>query len=358
MYSYKPFGTKAEYYVKIAKDQNDLSSSVKTIQNLDNKTVVYIIDRNLPSRYSKLIMKLFHFKKSYVVLVNPLAKTINALLPIYDAMVEMKPDMAIVLGGGTIGDLSGFACATYQRGIPRIYFPTTSLSMIDASVGGKNGIDYLGSKNSLSVRHYPQYTFMYLPFLRTLPSNEFRSGFAETVKLSVTANMDLFFELKTFITKGSLLKNFDKLRSIILHSSKTKARICEKSEYNQITLLYGHAIGHAIESISPRRMRHGDCISIGMQVEGALACMLGIWNLSDWISQMNILKLLELPTDIPKGFSLESIVRAMDTYKKLRNEYEYLFVLPESIGKMHNIDGTFLTAIKKTNMIKLLKKTL
>lgn len=357
-FSYKPSGSDVEYFVHVVKQYNDLTHSTDVVLRLDNKAVLYIIDRNLSSKYQTLITKLSRVKKSDVVLIDPSAKTINTLLPIYDAIVKSKPDIAIVLGGGTTGDLSGFACATYQRGIPRIYFPTTSLSMIDASVGGKSGIDHLRSKNSLSVRHYPQHTIMYLPFLDTLSNDEFRSGFAETVKLSIIANRSLLYELKTYITDSKLSRHSFKLQSLIFNSAKTKALICEQPESNKITLLYGHAIGHAIESLSQTRMRHGDCVSIGMQLEGALACVLGIWNSTEWMIQKTILNALNLPLDIPKELSLESLVEGMNTYKKLTNDNEYLFVLPETIGRIHGSKDTFLTAVKKTDMIKLLKKTL
>lgn len=357
-YSYKPSTSNAEYFVHVVNQQNDLINSTNVALRFDNKTVLYIIDRNLPSKYQTLITGLSRVKKSDVIMIDPSAKTINTLLPIYDAMVKTKPDIAIVLGGGTTGDLSGFACATYQRGIPRIYFPTTSLSMIDASVGGKNGIDHLRSKNSLSVRHYPQHAFMYLPFLDTLPDDEFHSGFAETVKLSIIANRSLLYELKNYIKDSKLSRYSLKLQSLIFNSAKTKALICEQPESNQITLLYGHAIGHAIESLSQSRMRHGDCVSIGMNLEGALACVLGIWNSNEWIMQKTILSSLNLPLDIPKKLSLESLVEGMNAYKKLTNDNEYLFILPETIGRIHGSPHTFLTAVKKTDMIKLLKKTL
>lgn len=356
--SYKPLGSNAEYFVHVVNQQNDLIRFANVALRLDNKAVLYIIDRNLPSEYQTLVTGLSHVKKGNVVLIDPSAKTINTLLPIYDAMVKTKPDVAIVLGGGTTGDLSGFACATYQRGIPRIYFPTTSLSMIDASVGGKSGIDHLHAKNSLSVRHYPQHTLIYLPFLDTLPDDEFRSGFAETVKLGIIANGPLLYELKTYIMHSTLLRHSVELKSLISNSAHTKAHICEQSESNQVTLLYGHAIGHSIESLSSLRMRHGDCVSIGMHLEGALACVLGIWNSTEWMIQLTILNALNLPLDIPKEFSLESIVEGMNAYKKLTNDDEYLFTLPEAIGRMHGSPYTFLTAVKKTDMIKLLQKTL
>lgn len=354
-FSYKPLGQNKAYFIHVIKNKNELARSIKTNLCLKDRTALYIVDRNLPLEYKRLVAELLDIKKNNVVLIDPSAKIINKPLPIYDALVKTKPDIAVVIGGGTTGDFSGFACATYQRGIPRIYFPTTTLSMIDASIGGKSGIDHLHIKNSLSVRHYPEHVFMYMPFLNTLPSEEFGSGFAETVKLGVIANPSLLSELKGFTTGKTSLR---KLQSIVFNSCKTKAHVCEQQKPVQATLLYGHAIGHAIEGFSSSRMRHGDCVSIGMNIEGAIACVLGIWNFCEWMMQRDILNKLKLPLDIPGEFSLNALIKGMSAYKKLTTGKEHLFILPETFGRMHSSSGPFLTAIDKKDMIKILQKAL
>ena len=318
---------------------------------------IYIIDSALPSEFIKIVEKMIGKKSKTVVSISAGKKSLNKLSLILNSMVATVPDVAIVIGGGAICDLAGVACATYQRGIPRVLFPTTTLALVDASIGGKTGIDLGGVKNSVGAIHYPILTINYLPFLESLSEKEYISGFSEIVKAAVLYDRKFFDTLFYFSEKDAGKKDF-LIEDIFLSSSTIKARICEEKEGGKIRLLYGHAIGHAIESSKGAHLRHGDCVAIGMHIEGAMACLMNIWSKEEWQLQYKLLKNLGLPTRIPKKINIQEVVQKMLLYKKLVDNDNYLFVLPEKIGSVHNRATSYLTPVPKKAMENILRKAL
>lgn len=262
----------------------------------------FFYDHGLSAEQVKAVVELFPQHKLNPIAVATDKKDIKKVEQIWNQLVDEVHDVAIVLGGGTLSDLTGFACSTYQRGVPRIVFPTTLLAMVDATIGGKTGVDYQDVKNAIGTMHYPILSISYLPFLDTLSDSELTSGFSEIIKVAVLQNPELFRRL-------TRLKNCrDICPELLCLSAKQKAKICEEGSSQKIKLLYGHAIGHALEKCTETKLRHGDAVAIGMNIEGAIACIMGIWNQKEWNMQRQLLQQLSLPTKIPPSVTINMVL--------------------------------------------------
>jgi 3-dehydroquinate synthase len=201
-------------------------------------------------------------------------KSIQSCTLIWEEMTEMALDrhaVLIVLGGGVLGDMGGFCAATYKRGIDFILIPTTLLSQVDASIGGKLGVDFNAFKNHIGVFQQPALTLLFSGFLKSLPANELRSGFAEVVKHCLISDSKMFQEIKT---KKLQEQNWDIL---LKHSVEFKARVTTEDPKEQglrKILNAGHTIGHGVESFllgSGRKILHGEAIAIGLISEAYIA---------------------------------------------------------------------------------------
>ncbi|MFN3403026.1 MAG: 3-dehydroquinate synthase [Cytophagaceae bacterium] len=202
-------------------------------------------------------------------------KTISTCEKIWQAMTDLRLDrksLMLNIGGGVIGDMGGFCAATYKRGIDFVQMPTTLLSQVDASVGGKLGIDFKSFKNHIGVFRVPDAVIIDTGFLTTLPSEEFRSGFAEIIKHCLIADKSKWEEIRT--------KKLDQqdIEDLVAHSVAVKAKVAEVDPLEKglrKILNFGHTIGHAIESyflnIPDKKLLHGEAIAIGMICESYIS---------------------------------------------------------------------------------------
>lgn len=207
------------------------------------------------------------------------SKNLDTCIKIWSELTKLKIDrkgLLIVLGGGVPGDLGGFCAATYKRGIDFVLAPTTLLSQVDASVGGKLGIDFEQFKNHIGVFQTPVATIIYTPFLGTLPKTELRSGFAEVIKHCLISDKAMWD-----VIKKKKLEEQD-WQALTMHSVKFKAdvvRIDPRETGLRKVLNFGHTIGHALESYfltSNNRILHGEAIAIGMIAESWIAHQKGL----------------------------------------------------------------------------------
>lgn len=202
-------------------------------------------------------------------------KTLETCSYIWQQMTDYQMDrksLVINLGGGVIGDMGGFCATTYKRGIDFIQMPTTLLSQVDASVGGKLGIDFQQFKNHIGAFKIPNLVYIYIPFLQTLPARQLLSGYAEVIKHCLIADADKWATLQQ-----SNYQNLD-WHNIVQHSVAVKAQVVDTDPHEhglRKTLNFGHTIGHAIESYylddAKRSLFHGEAIAIGMMCEAHLA---------------------------------------------------------------------------------------
>ena len=278
------------------------------------------------------------------------SKSLQQVELIYDRMLEMKCDrksFLIALGGGVIGDLTGFIAATYQRGIPFIQIPTTLLSQVDSSVGGKTAVNLPRGKNMIGAFYQPKLVVIDLDTLQTLPKKEFRAGLAEVVKYGVIADAELFTFLENKAEDILSLKSAC-LEYIIETSCAIKARVVEKDEHenrHRMILNFGHTFGHSIETLTNyTEYLHGEALSIGMVQAASLSVETGLCNKDVLIRIKNLLKKFGLPIH-PPDLKTEDIIRSMyhdkkTTHNKLR------LILVKAIGSVEIVDNVSEIPIK------------
>lgn len=248
----------------------------------------------------------------------------------------------IALGGGVIGDMAGFAAATYMRGIDWVCVPTTLLSMVDASLGGKTGVDLPQGKNLIGSFHPPKLVLADPQLLKTLPEREFISGMAEVVKHGIISDPDLFEQCSRGLdwVKGNL-------EAIVKQAMAVKIRVIEEDPYEKgvrAALNLGHTVGHAVELVSGFELRHGEAVAIGMVVEAGFAVRIGVAETGLGHRIASVLSRLGLPIEIPKELSRAEILRAMRVDKKKAAE-NIRFALPVEIGKVQFVDVSDLELV-------------
>lgn len=242
----------------------------------------------------------------------------------------------IALGGGVIGDITGFVASIYMRGIPYIQIPTTLLAQVDSSVGGKTAVNHSLGKNMIGTFWQPALVWIDVEVLDSLPEREFLSGLAEVIKYGIIWDKEFF----SFIEKNKekiLNREKDILISIIKRSCEIKSEIVSRDErenYLRAILNYGHSIGHAIETITNYNFYlHGEAISIGMVYEAKLANMLGFLSKEEFETIKRILKEYGLPIEMPSFIDKSAMIKAILLDKK-NIQGKIRMVIPESIGKM------------------------
>ncbi|MGH9869220.1 MAG: 3-dehydroquinate synthase [Candidatus Polarisedimenticolia bacterium] len=243
----------------------------------------------------------------------------------------------LALGGGVVGDLAGFAAATWNRGIPWVQIPTTLLAMVDASVGGKTGVDHPAGKNLIGAFHQPAGVFADVDFLGTLSDREFRSGLAEVVKCGIIRDAALFAKLAAEPARLSA-RAPDLVTELITAAVRVKAEVVAADEregdLRQI-LNFGHTIGHALELASGYGLTHGEAVSIGMVAEARVAMRLGLLAPESARAIEASLARIGLPVRVPRGSVAGpwAILDAARHDKKARAG-RIVYVLPASVGEM------------------------
>ncbi len=253
----------------------------------------------------------------------------------------------LALGGGVIGDLAGFVAATYLRGVPLVQIPTTLLAQVDSSIGGKVAIDYNKLKNRIGAFYQPKLVVTDITTLQTLPAQEISDGLAETIKYAVIRDKQFFTYLEQNLDKIKSLDNVA-LEEVIFKSAKIKAEIVEKDEKDlglRNILNYGHTVGHAIETASDFKVRHGQAVAIGMVTEGRISNMLGILSRSDLIRLRNLIKKADLPVEI-SNLNVNKVIQAIKHDKKIFKG-KIRFILPKSIGSVFISDEVTLELIER-----------
>lgn len=239
----------------------------------------------------------------------------------------------IALGGGVVGDLAGFVAATFMRGVPFVQIPTTLLAMIDASVGGKTGVDTPAGKNLVGAFHQPVLVIADPTVLATLPANHFRAGLAEALKHGVIAS-ESYFE-KIAAARESTARDERALTDLIGESVRIKASVVGRDEREsglRKVLNFGHTIGHAIESVSNYRLLHGEAVAIGMALESALAERIGVAKAGTSETIRGALDAIGLPSTFP-ALDRSAVIAATKSDKKARaGQVEY--ALPSRVGSM------------------------
>jgi 3-dehydroquinate synthase len=244
----------------------------------------------------------------------------------------------VALGGGVIGDLTGFAAATFMRGVPFAQVPTTLLAMVDSSVGGKTGVNHPMGKNMIGAFHQPKKVLMDLSVLASLPKEEFLSGMAEVIKYGVIRDAAFFEYLDT--NRGKILSlDPDALEHVIQRSCEIKAEVVSRDEREgglRAILNFGHTVGHAIETAENYTMRHGHAVAIGMVYASRLAHKTGLCDASVPGRVEKLIKSYGLSTDLSALTRKPTVRELMTTMQgdKKAEGGKVKFVLPKKIGEV------------------------
>jgi len=249
------------------------------------------------------------------------SKAFQTVVGICEQLMEHGIDRTsalIALGGGVVGDITGFAASIYMRGIPYLQVPTTLLAQVDSSMGGKTGIDLSTGKNILGTFYQPKGVFIDLAFLKTLPLQELRNGLTEIVKYGIIDDPQLFGTLET---RADAIKNQDPdlLTEIVTRSCTIKKGVIEIDETEQgirRILNFGHTVGHAIETESSYAVPHGDAVSMGMAAETILSERMGYLSADERSRICALIGTLGLPQRIPPDLSPQGIAACMKGDKK------------------------------------------
>jgi 3-dehydroquinate synthase len=250
------------------------------------------------------------------------SKTLKQVSAICDQMIAAGLDrqsFVIGLGGGVIGDISGFVAAIYHRGIPHVQIPTTPLAMVDSSIGGKTGVNTADGKNLLGVLHHPSLVIDDVDVLKTLPRREFNQGFAESIKHAIIADAKMFKTLQSWKARSSRQPLV--LQSLIKRNIKIKAAVVARDERDRsgerAILNFGHTVGHAIERAGNyRKFLHGEALSLGIVAACAVSIKRAGLAPRQRDAVIDLLQRFDLPTRLPKNFPREKIFKALKFDKK------------------------------------------
>ncbi len=255
-------------------------------------------------------------------------KTLASVAGLYDQFLDAQLDrraVVIALGGGVVGDMAGFAAASYLRGVPFVQIPTSLLAMVDASVGGKTGVDLPQGKNLVGAFKQPEVVLIDTTVLETLPAAEFRSGMAEVVKHGMIAAPDLFAQLEE---SGPTA-----MAHMVADAVRVKVRVVQEDPFEQgrrAVLNLGHTFGHALEQVSHYAIRHGEAVAIGMVAATHMATAMELCA-ADLLPRLeHMLERLGLPTRA-HGYEADAVIAAMGHDKK-RAGKRLRFVLPRAVG--------------------------
>ena len=267
-------------------------------------------------------------------------KHLRTISQIHDAAFAFKLErssMLLALGGGVVGDMTGFAAATWLRGVGVVQVPTTLLAMVDASIGGKTGVNHPGGKNLIGAFHQPHLVLIDPTTLDTLPIREFRAGMAEVIKYGILGDTDLFLELESCKDPSSPNGlGRTTLESILQRSAAAKASIVAADEREgglRAVLNYGHTFGHVVEALCGYgTWLHGEAVALGMVAVGELAVQRGNWSRGDAERQKQLIAKAGLPTTWPE-LNLEAVLHTLQGDKKVRDG-QLRFVIPTGIGSV------------------------
>jgi 3-dehydroquinate synthase len=267
-------------------------------------------------------------------------KSLDSAALLYDRLIEQSADrhtVVLALGGGVIGDLAGFAAATYARGLPLVMVPTTLLAQVDSSVGGKVGVNHPRVKNLIGAFHQPRAVWIDTGTLQSLSPRDLRSGLAEVVKYGVIMDAEFFADLERRAT-AILERDTNALRDIVARCCTLKARVVVEDEREETgaraVLNFGHTVAHAIEAVAGYEgaVTHGEAVAAGMVAESHLAARLG-WVDDAFVGRLDqLLERFRLPTRFA-GLDVDRLEQAMSHDKK-NQQGKIRFVLPRALGRV------------------------
>ena len=327
--------------------EDSFSALKAEIQRLPShyQRVCIVTDSNVSQFYlDQLRQELQGIFQQIIVHILPAGETSKNLAcaeAVYEQMIEARfdrHDLLIALGGGVVGDLTGFVAATYMRGIDYIQIPTSLLAQVDSSVGGKTGIDFRAYKNMVGAFKMPALVYMNISCLKTLDPLQFTCGMGEVIKYGFIQDKGFYRWLQSNV-KRIMSRDLPALAQMVYTSADIKRRICQldpREEGIRSHLNFGHTIGHAVEKLSSFRLYHGQCVSIGSAAALYLSHKLGKISTEDLKEGIQTLTDFGLPVSVDPGdfpqMTTENILLASKSDKKMQGD-RIRFVILDAIGQ-------------------------
>jgi len=320
--------------------QNLLGNEELVARHVKSEQVFIVTNETVAPLYLEKTQAAFkNFQVAHIVLPDGEEfKNLEVLNHIFTELLMQRFDRQatlVALGGGVIGDMTGFAAACYQRGVPFIQIPTTLLAQVDASVGGKTGVNHAQGKNMIGAFHQPQCVIIDTNTLKTLENRELSAGLAEVIKYGLINDAEFFEWLENHGT-GLLAREAEALNFAIARCCQDKADIVAQDEREKgmrALLNLGHTFGHPIETaMNYQNILHGEGVAIGMCLAAQLSARQGWFEKSDLSRVIDLIRKMQLPTTIPTHLSSENLLALMKVDKKVQKG-KVRFVLLKGIGK-------------------------
>ncbi len=329
---------KPAYEILLEPDFKRLPAEIEALGLLDRRFMI-ITDSNVGKHYTnelfQLLAPLAKTIQIHTFSAGEQSKNLDTVSQCYEQLIAAgfdRKDVLIALGGGVVGDLTGFVAATYLRGIRFIQLPTTLLSMVDSSIGGKTGVDYKAYKNMVGAFHQPSLVYMNLATLDSLPEREYFSGMAEILKHGLIKDQGYYSWLKEHC--GNIhQKDYETLLEMVYRSCQIKRAVVEKDPKEQgdrALLNFGHTIGHSVEKLMEFQLLHGECVSIGMAAAAYMSMERGNITTQEYQDILNTLGQFKQPLHA-LGLSAEEVYEVTRSDKKMDSD-KIRFILLGAVG--------------------------
>ena len=336
---------KPAYDIVMGNDFNGLAANIKELQPKGDKCLI-VTDSNVEPLYleavSAELKSVFESVFSYSFKAGEDSKNLETISEIHTYMLENgfnRSDYLIALGGGVVGDVTGFAASIYMRGIDFIQVPTTLLSMVDSSIGGKTGVDFKQYKNVIGAFYMPKLVYMNVNCLTTLTARQYYAGMGEVMKYGLIMDAS-FYEWILDKMYDIFDQKADTLEELVSYCCKLKQRIVERDPYDtgdRALLNFGHTIGHAIEKYSNFKLYHGECVALGMVAAAFISMKKGKLSNDEFYEIRDMFVPFNLPISID-NMDIDEIVNNIKHDKKATKD-GVSFVLLKKVGKAY-IDNT------------------
>lgn len=288
------------------------------------------------------------------------SKNIDTAVSIIEAMEKAylgRDTLVVALGGGTVGDIAGFAAAIFKRGVPVIQIPTTTVAQADSAVGGKTGVDSSISKNAFGAFWHPAAVYIDVATLKTLDDRQYRAGLVESVKHAIIADGE-YFEFLESNLDAILERKPDVLEKVAYWNCKIKGSVVEADpgERNLRRILnYGHTIGHAVEAASGFELLHGEAVAIGIIAAGLIEIEMNLAEPGRLDRIRQIFQKLDVPVKLPEDLADKDLIDLLKRDKKAVNKWPR-FVLISKIGEVHGQNGQYAVEVAPELVEKVLDK--
>ncbi len=353
------YDDKPEYDIML--EENFFQLPVKLeVLGMKGRKFMIITDSNVGKYYLEEVEKQLNIISenvyTYTFSAGEENKNLDTVSQCYEQLILAKfdrNDVLVALGGGVVGDLTGFVASTYLRGVRFVQVPTSLLAMVDSSIGGKTGVDYKAYKNMVGAFHQPKLVYMNLASLLSLPEREYLSGMGEIIKHGLIKNKEDYLWIKDH-RAGILNKELDTIKEMVYRNCCVKKAVVErdpKEQGERAMLNYGHTIGHAIEKLKNFTMLHGECVCVGMAAASFLSKQKGYITEEEYKAILETMKQFQQPI-ATSGLDAEEIYQVSRLDKKMDSD-KVKFILLHDIG-----EAVIDSGITKEEMIAAIESVL